>query len=90
MIKADHTQATLAMQITSRNVAVGVQLDTDSVDGIFSDNNILVVPWENRQLNFTGREVTKAKDLQQSITIMSLADTLTSGTPNGPYELVTS
>ena len=66
------------LQVSSRLVAAAVQLETD-VPGIFSDNGFLLLPFEPRTLNFTGRSNFQARDLQQSLTAMSLADTLAQG-----------
>lgn len=68
-----------AVQISSRNVAALVYLDSDKVDGIFSDNGFLLLPWEPHTLTFTSRSEFSAADLQSSLTFISLADTLAGG-----------
>jgi len=64
--------------VSSRLVAAAVQLETE-VPGVFSDNGFLLLPFEPRTVTFTGRSDFKASDLQQSLTVMSLADTLAQG-----------
>ena len=67
------------LQLSCRGVAAGVQLDTDGVAGIFSDNGFLLVPWEKRTITFKGRSDFKVKELVSSVSILSMADTLSGG-----------
>ena len=60
-------------------MAAFVQFDSDQVKGIFSDNGILVLPWEAVTVTFTGRAAFAAADLQSSLSVMTLADTLSGG-----------
>lgn len=62
--------------LRSAGVAPYVALDAAGIDGVFSDNSLLLLPWEPRALTFTARAPVKASDLQAVLEIMSLADTL--------------
>lgn len=60
-------------------MAIGVQLDSEALEGVFSDNGFLLLPWESQMITFKGRGDVDAEDLQKSLTVLSLADTLNGG-----------
>lgn len=68
---------TVSFKLSSKGVAPYVALDT-SFDGVFDDNNLLMVPWEPRTLTFTGRSgaAVDAAAFAKSLGVLSLADTL--------------
>ena len=69
--------STVSFKLSSKGVAPYVALDT-SFDGVFDDNNLLMVPWEPRTLTFTGRggAAVDAAAFAKSLGVLSLADTL--------------
>ena len=67
------------LQLTSRAVAPGIQLDSDSIAGIFSDNGFLLLPWEKKTITFKGRSDFKAANLASKLSIMSFADVANGG-----------
>jgi hypothetical protein len=83
---SDFTQVsddTVSFTISSAGVAPYVALDT-TLPGVFSDNNFFLLPWEPRTMTFTATAspnsgkaaVVSMLDLEASVTIMSLGDTL--------------
>lgn len=65
----------VSFKLSSKGVAPYVALDT-SFDGVFDDNNLLLVPWEPRTLTFTGRGGAAVAAFAKSLGVLSLADTL--------------
>jgi hypothetical protein len=86
ILLSDFTQVspdTVSFTVSSTGVAPYVALDT-SLPGVFSDNNFFLLPWEPRAMTFTASTAPNsgkaaavaATDLEATVTIMSLGDTL--------------
>ena len=65
-----------SFQLTCKRTAAMVALDT-SVPGTFSENLLTCVPDEPMSIGFSGRTAFDLADVVQTITVTSLADTLT-------------
>ena len=65
-----------SFQLTCKRTAAMVALDT-SVPGTFSENLLTCVPDEPMRIGFSGRTAFDLVDLVQTMTVTSLADTLT-------------
>jgi hypothetical protein len=66
-------------QVSSKGVAPHVMLETE-IPGTFSDNNFLALPWEPRVMTFTGTTNFFVGDLEASLRITTIADTLQQAT----------
>ena len=65
-----------SFQLTCKRTAAMVALDT-SVPGTFSENLLTCAPDEPTSIGFSGRTAFNLADLVQTLTVTSLADTLT-------------
>jgi beta-mannosidase len=70
------TPTTVAFTLASSGVAAYVTPDT-RIPGVFEDAGFTLLPWAPRTLTFAGRGPVSAAALEASLTLMTLADTLT-------------
>ena len=61
------SEARAALTVASSGVAAFVTLDTDAVEGTFSENGLLLLPWEPRTIIFTGMAFVKFQSLSLHI-----------------------
>ncbi|KAK9835150.1 hypothetical protein WJX81_001501 [Elliptochloris bilobata] len=71
----NQSDSVATFDVSSNVVAPYVQLDS-TLPGRFSDNAFTMLPWQNKTVQFVGEGPFSLADLQRSLSVLSIADTL--------------